>query len=470
MENVYLFGAGYWGKNAYYKLKGRLNILAFIDNNVSKRNSNKLFGIPIIDGACLNNIDMSESDIIICIRDYFDVADQLVNSGIDSYYIYFDGFLFHNDPKEIMMSVELYDFTYSKKSSNEKNILFVQNCACIRTHKIASVMKTAGYRVFLLYSFLPPIEQYKEYEKLYDEIWTFTSIDGIKSFINDGEFDIVHCSNEPDILVNIANLTDKPVVADTHDMTSMRDLPQTESALLEYLANNRCSGNIYPSQGVKDYAEKKYGLKDTEVYVLENLILDQKVLKPSTKKSDIDHELHCVYEGGIEFTRNELPKYFVDIWAKMVEEGIHIHFYSSNAEQCKQLEQKSKYLHYEGNVGSDELIQAMAQYDCGLAIYNVLKKNKPLVETYSPNKICEYLEAGIPVASNVDSLIRFVREHNVGDEVVLSGSIKNQLEQVAIKHVPPDFLKNNGLTMISRTEELINFYERVQKRAKCKQR
>ncbi len=464
MKNVYLFGAGYWGKNAYYKLKGRLNILAFIDNNVSKRDSNELFGIPIIDGTCLDNIDMSDSDIIICIRDYFEVADQLVNLGIDSYYIYFDGFLYHNDQTEIMMSVEVYDFKYSKKNRDEKNILFVQNCACIRTHKIASVMKAAGYKVFLLYSLLPPIEQYKEYEKIYDEIWTFTSIDGINKFIENGEFDVVHCSNEPDILVNIANLTNKPVVADTHDMTSMRDLPQTESALLEYLANNRCNGNIYPSQGVKDYAEKKYGLKNTEVYVLENLILDQKTLKPLTKKSDIDHELHCVYEGGIEFTRSELPKYFEDIWTKMAEEGIHIHFYSSNAEQCKKLEKKCKYLHYEGNVGSNDLIQEMVQYDCGLAIYNVMKKNKSLVETYSPNKICEYLEAGIPVASNVNSHIQFIREHNVGDGVDISVSIKTQLERIVAKRVPVDFLKNNRLTMVSRTEELITFYEKVRER------
>lgn len=461
MNNLYLFGAGFYGKIAYQKLRDMFNILAFIDNNSQKIKREDVWDLPIINGSKLESLELTNADIVICVRDYDSVARQLIEAGINEYYVYYDGFIYFNSSTEIMMPVELYVGTYKKRSKSEKNILFVQDTACVRTHKIASVMKSAGYNVLLLYSILPPVNQYKEYSRIYDEIWTFSSIDGIRKFINDSEIDLVHCSNEPDVLVNIANMTNKPVVADTHDMLSTRDCPSCEVMLMEYLANSKCDGNIYTSDIVEKMARKKYGLCNKEVYVLENLILEQINVDRLNKKSNLDGEIHCVYEGGVDFYRTELPKYFENIWLRIADAGVHVHFYSINEEKSKELASKSEYIHYEGNVGGERLIQELTQYDCGLALYNITNTNKRLTETYSPNKIFEYLEAGIPVAANVVAHVDFLKKYNVGDEVDLRLHVDEQIKMIVNLDVPNDFLTKNGLSMMSRKNDLIQFYARV---------
>ena len=405
--------------------------------------------------------DKEDMDIIICSQAYYSMANQLVEAGIEEYYVLLEGFLYRFNETEVMMAVELCKINYYKKEKEEKNILFVQNTACIRTHKIASLMKKRGYKVFLLYTIAPPESNNKSFTGVYDKIYTVFSASSLIDFVNNSDFDIIHSSNEPDILTNYLHLTNKKIVLDTHDMMSLRGNSDMNGLVLEYMANTNSHGVIYTSQGVLEIAKKKFGLKKQKTFVLENLILEQIEIKQSYPKlSMLDNEVHCVYEGGIQGRDKEHHRYFEEIWKKITDCGIHIHFYSqSDYDYCVELDKKSPYLHFEGNMGSEELASEMTKYDCGLAVLNVNDKNRVLLETASPNKVNEYLNSCLPVVvGDVQSLIDFVDKYQVGIRLDLNGDIRKQLKEVCKIQIESDFLAKNRFTMDSYAVELEKFY------------
>ncbi len=467
MKKIIIFGAGYYGNAAFYKFKEHKEIAYYVDNNVEMQEKN-LNGIPIISIRQLENIyDFTQYDIVICIKNYQPIICQLLNIGIKEYYILQQGFLYYNNTMETMIPIELSKYDYYIKENTEKNILFVQNTACIRTHKIAALMKKNKYKVFLLYTMAPPVINNAEFAEMYNSIYTFYTWKAMVDFVENSDFDIIHSSNEPDILTNLLLLTKKHIVFDTHDMMSLRKPENTENLTLEFIANTACDGNIYTSNLVCDIAKKKYGLVDKEIIAWENTVLEQeKIATKYEKLSNVDGELHCVYEGGIVGNDKLSHRYFEDIWKKIADCGIHIHFYSpSDYQYCEALQAKSKYFHYEGNLGAKDLIQEMTKYDCGLLFLNINDQNKVFLATASPNKLYEYINAGLPVVvGNIKSLVNFVEEYGVGKKLDMEGNIKEQITVISQITIEDNFLTKNKLTMMSRSQELIDFYERVKKR------
>lgn len=463
MKELILFGAGFYGQSAYYKMKDQYEILYYVDNNTSLVGT-ELFGIPVISAVQLKEIYSSKIDIIICTRNYFQIGAQLMQMGITEYYVMLEGFLYHTNDMETMMPVELSEYSYFHKSSGEKSILYVQNTACIRTHKIASIMKDAGYKVYLLYTLAPLESNNISFAGIYNDTFTFYTANGIIDFIENSDFDMIHSSNAPDILTNIVLETSKHIVFDTHDMNSLWGYDSVEDLVLEYVANTQSDGNIYTSQGVAEIARKKYGLENKEILSLENMILDQEEIhEPHEKLSSFDKQIHCVYEGGINGKDKESDRFFERLWEKITDCGIHIHFYSqSDPVYCKRLEKKSDYLHYEGNMGSKELVKEMTKYDCGLAIFQITEKNRRFMETGTANKIYEYINSQIPViVSELNSYIKFVEKYNVGIHLDFTKDIKEQIKNACQIKISSDFLQKNNLTVKSRAGEIMAFYEKV---------
>lgn len=467
MKKIIIFGAGYYGNIAFYKLKGHKEIAYYIDNNVHMQGT-KLHNIPIISVRQLESIyDSTQHDIVICIKEYQQIIRQLLSIEIKEYYILQQGFLYYNNAVETMIPMEICEYTYYKKEVIEKNILFVQNTACIRTHKIATLMKKNGYKVFLLYTMAPPEINNAEFAEVYNGIYTFYTWKALIDFVENSDFDIVHSSNEPDILTNLLLLTKKHIVFDTHDMMSLRKTENTEKLILEFIANTACDGNIYTSNLVCNIAKKKFGLTDKEIIAWENTVLEQEEITiKHPKLSNVDGEIHCVYEGGIVGNDRLSHRYFEDIWKKIADCGIHIHFYSqSDYQYCKELEGKSKYFHYEGNLGIKILIQEMTKYDCGLLLLNINDQNETYLTTASPNKLYEYINANLPVVvGNVKTLVDFVEKYGVGKKLNMEDDIKEQIADISRIIIEDNFLTKNKLTMMSRSQELIDFYERVKKR------
>lgn len=463
MKKIIIFGAGYYGKCAYYKLtKNGYSIDFYVDNNVNIQGT-KIEGVKVLSPQELEGLYSADIyDIVVCSKAYYIMVNQLISMGILEYYIMLEGLLYHSSQAEMMMPVELCKVELYHKNSDEKNILFVQNVACIRTHKIAMAMKKNGYKVFLLYTLMPPQDSCKYYEKIYDKIFTVYTINQMINFVNNSDFDLVHSSNEPDLLTNILNHSNKCVIYDCHDMSSGYKSMSPEEMVMEQFANSLSDGVIYTTEGIRNIAIQKYGLKKENTFVLSNLISEDIVVEKEHKKlSYNDGEIHCVYEGGIS-TDQESHRYFFDIWKKIVEANIHIHFYSpNNIDECKKLEQIDEKIHYEGNISSKELASELTKYDIGLCILNVTEKNKQYLEYASPNKIQEYVNAKLPVAvGKVESQINYVHQNEFGKYLDFEKDIMAQMKNIKNMVIEANVLANRGLTFEKKIKELIQFYEK----------
>lgn len=464
MKNCIIFGAGFYGRGAYHKLKNLYKILYYVDNNASIQGQ-KLFGIRIISvEEILQLVDLDTTDIIICSKAYSDMAKQLWLLDIRDYYVMLEGFLYHCSKTEKMMPVSIHREEYYKKPQKEKNMLFIQNTACIRTHKIASLMKSRGYKVFLLYTIAPPVENNAEFAGNYTKIFTVFTMTELIDFVNESEFDIVHCSNEPDFLTNLLLLTNKKIVFDTHDTMSLRAAVDMDEMTLEYIANTKSAGVMFTSKDAAEIAKKRFPMENHPVFYIENMPLRQTIItKRYEKISKIDKEIHCVYEGGINGTMTDNSKFFELIWKRIADCGIHIHFYSqSDQTYCKTLEAQNRFFHYEGTMEAQELINELTKYDCGLAIFNVNDGNRSFLETGTANKMYEYINAGLPVlVGNINSYIEFVEKYDIGKYLDPEGDIVEQIKNVCKIKIPDDFLQKHALTMDFKAGELEEFYNEV---------
>lgn len=467
MEKAVIFGAGYMGQGAYYKLEQFFDIIAFVDNN-EKLWGQEFCGVKVISSFSLKKLqETTEIKIIICTKFYFEIARQLIQMHIGNLMVLLGGFLYWYGDENMMMPCEIEQpIPYQKESADEKNILFVQPEACIRTHKIAYVMKKAGYKVFLLYQIGPPKIMNEEFQDLYEKKYTTFSMNQFIDFVEKSEFDIIHSSNQPDYLTNLLLLTNKKVIHDTHDLSSAYIKLSGDELVQEYIANTKCSGLVHTSQGTVDITNEMYHNNNIPSLIIENMLVDRIEAKFKYKKlSELDGKLHCVYEGGISDNPNHF-RFMEVIWKKIAKEGIHIHFYSQQRiEYCKELDKWNEYIHYEGNLSSVQLATEMTKYDCGLLLFNVNSNNKTHLETASANKLYEYLNAGIPVVScGVDSFSNFILKNKVGCKLDFDKDIYQQINAVSKIKIEENFVEVNRLTLNANSEKIKTFYESIQRR------
>ena len=354
---------------------------------------------------------------------------------------------------------------YHKKGNDKSlHVLFVSDFAGIRDHKMASLVKKAGEKVFLAYIVRSPYDGFSEYADLYEEMYQIMSLQSLFDFVKNSEFDIIHCSSQPDHITPVLIHSGKTVIHDCHDLRSSNESLTPDRLTLEYLAHTGAAGVIYPTAGLRDEAVRKFALSKERTLVIENYPFKDLLQKSRKEKlSDTDGEIHCVYEGGITHGDKGCRRYFEKIWLKMAEAGLHIHYYSQSDESyCRFLETLHPRLHYEGNVSSYGLSSELTQYDVGLCIYNSTPKNQLYIEYASPNKFYEYVNAGIPVAiSGVKSLSLIAEENHFGRHIDLNGDIMQQMKEIAEIEIPFGILEEKGFTFDNNTDELLKFYEKV---------
>ena len=270
MNKIILFGTGFYGQTAYFKMKSKYNILYFIDND-STCFGTKLFGVPVIPEEKLKEVYSPEVDIIICSKKYFQISARLIELGIKDYYVMLEGFLYHSNANETMMPVELSRYSYWRKEKEEKNILYVQNVVCDRTCKMAAMMKREGYRVYLLYTMASKESSNERYTRVFDETFAFYTVNGIVDFVENSDFDVIHSFNAPDILTNTVLMTSKTVVFDMQDTESMLRHDSIEDLVLDYVASTKSDGKIYVSQSAENIAKRKYSFEEEEILFAENM-------------------------------------------------------------------------------------------------------------------------------------------------------------------------------------------------------
>lgn len=457
-----IFGCGLQGRYFFEKFNADFDIVAFSDNN-QKIWGSELFGKPII---APDEIELSDNMIVfVCVEfGFIDIAKQLESLKIPCIinrrgvcYKYSD---------TILHPVLFHNYSFYKRSDKKFSVLFVQEVICGRTDKISSVLKKRGIvtqNAFFIRS--------SQMRGAYDKENSFYSYDDLLSFVNGSDFDIIHCSNEPDLLATLLLHSNKPIVLDTHDLlTARKNDFACEVYHLEYIANKFADGNMYVGEYYRDLQVERYGISADKTFIIPNFPLESQLLKNEQRKQKLsvtDGELHIVYEGGI--SPNPGSHRFVEkLWDRITSLHIHIHYYSQqDIEYCKALEKKNSYLHYEGNLSGLELIIEMTQYDLGSLLLNPVDKNADM--SY-PNKLFEYLAAGLPIISNLTVPLNFVESNNLGGNLDLSANIKEQLQKYAAIQIPDNYLCENKLTMDTYANDILAFYKKIINRNKAVKR
>lgn len=122
-KKLILFGSGRFTERFLFQFANDYEIYSIIDNNSAKWGTT-MEGIPINSPDILRNIPADERHIIICIKGYNGVVNQLKNMGITDYHIYDPGNDYPNKRRarvaeRLGAKQELQD-TEAEESANEK--------------------------------------------------------------------------------------------------------------------------------------------------------------------------------------------------------------------------------------------------------------------------------------------------------------------------------------------------------------
>ncbi len=452
MDKIVIWGTGGGGEKAYYKLRKTYDIIGYADSN------EKRWGATFCGKKIWSYDDLAgeqQYKLVIASEYYREILRTIENLGLDVPVIRI------SINSGLLVSIG-NEMVY-KCRKKVRRILYVQSSEDIRTYKIAKTMSEQGIRVDLAYTHRC-IEQDIKGESPYEHIISINDMQQFIDYVNAEDYDVIHCSNEPDALTNLLIFNcNKKVIHDLHDMKSHKNDLSIDEMVMEYNAMCHAAGLMYVTEQVKEIANQKYNLTGKPTLVVDNYIL--KEICPRTylpKLSHTDQEIHCVYEGGV-WEDEHTHRYLEDIFLRIASEGIHVHFYpTGNNKYYSELGNKSPYIHYEGFVEYEQLITEMTKYDIGLLYLNVTKENRDFLTATSPNKIYEYACAGLPVAvCDIETLVKRVHELQIGEELQLEGNIKEQMEDMLKIRIDKGFLVEHGLTMEDHGERILAFYEEV---------
>lgn len=462
MDKAIIFSAGERGNIVYKKLSLFFEVIAYCDNNAKLWNR-QCNGVPIVPPSELPELTgKTQARIFIINEKYWaDIARQLDEMGIKDY-INLDSFLSYEYNGYLWMPVSFSKpEPYRKKDSGDFSVLYVQDKPCTRTCKIAAALKAKGVRTYSAYTGSPSDMGEEAFLDEYP-FWTFTDM---LDFVNQSEFDIVHCSNMPDELVTLLLHSNKKIIYDMHDTTTAFTYYTSSQALMEYLASTQADGVIYVTEEHRRIQAEKYGVPIEKTFIIGNYPLksfSNVIRKP--RISAVDGQIHCVFEGMLP-SKAALPMVpylqFESIWLKLADSGVHVHIYSHCVpEYCRSLEKKNPFIHYEGNLSGENLISEMTKYDAGLLLYSLPEHGD--LKTASANKLTEYFSAGLPVVSNVAMYIEELERNKCGGKLdVYKDDIRSTLAEICKIVIPEDFCDTHGWTVESYADKIIGFYKDV---------
>ncbi len=465
MKKAIIFGCGKIGLTCYNNIHEDFSVVAWADNREElwgqeQRNIKIISPSSIMSEPCYKDVvvfiaveDKKSSD---------DILYQLDKMGISEYYIWRNPFFYYSNK---MLPYQSKHLSTSIVEGGGKSVLFVSSKAGIRDHKAAELIRNEGWKVYLAYFIDSPVINMPEYVGVYENIYLVHSFDEISAIIEGNDFDIIHCSSEPLFLVPCLKKCGKKIVLDVHDLDSMtRPEMSPESLMLENLAHTLADGVIYPNEALRKAAIERFGISEQRTCVVGNYV--SRRMKPSEYKKKIsstDGQLHAVYEGLITSTPRNSKKFLEDIWLKIADAGVNVHFYSSyDLSYCMYLDNLHQRIHYEGNLSSMQLAVEMTKYDVGLCFFNDNPMTHPYLKHSLGLKQYEYINAGIPIAvGDMPATIEFVKKYDIGDYVDLDGDILNQMVRISRLNVPTDFLDNNRLFLEDNGEVILHLYEKI---------
>jgi len=295
--------------------------------------------------------------------------------------------------------------------------------ACCRVQKMALPLIDKGHKVHLISQKTPLfVETYDSHSQVH-------SIHQMREMIKMHHpiTDIFHCHNEPSFLVTAVKevAPEAKVILDVHDSYLARTTPERadelEAAEEEFFCvfveerNNfqLADGLVFPSKPFADIIRGEFNL--TQPYIILPSYVPRNLYSYTPRKwygglvyegrVDLAAEIEAAAtHTGFDYTDYE------DLAKQAHEMGMSFHLYARDDEAFLDVYKDIAYSHK--SVGYPELMNAIARHDWGL-VGNTKKTAEWSVAF--PNKLFEYLAAGVPVvAINADECARFIVKHGVG--------------------------------------------------------
>lgn len=305
---------------------------------------------------------------------------------------------------------------------------------CIRSHKKSMCLTNLGHQVDFVANFVAPCHSVSGYERLH--IYSVETPE--HGIVNDRqlknivqllskEVDIFAVDNEPNwIFRTVRDNTDKPVVFDIHDWTSIRDNAIPWEVENEKYALANADAFVVPSKG--------YLRRIREVSKKPSLLLYSKVPSFLFAKEPLVKKRGLVYEGGLKGKdENQLYNFDYRNWAKFINKAVEgftdrqaVLISANDGDDFSEYQNPKIVLKMP--MLYNDMIQEMAQYECGLVGTPFPVKD---FEDSMPNKLFEYIASGIPcVVVNSPEAEKYVTEHGLGVGVRDASEIASAMDKL----------------------------------------
>lgn len=302
-------------------------------------------------------------------------------------------------------------------------VLMVHIDPCIRVLKEAQALRAHGVQLDLLCMKLSHQHALRD---VVEHVYAVDNYEALEVFLRSRhtEWDIIHCHNEPNEITAVAILacTARPVIYDCHDMSSMRSTLSENDANIERVCFTHSAGIVHVSEGIKEFAVKKYGPSLSVVLPSYPLASESAIgAKPKLKGN------HIVYQGTMHppgkhaFTyRNYMP-----MFEQLCEAGVYVHVFPTAAlpnsivKHYKMLSGTFNNICIHKPLPYNELLRTMSQFQWGFSGFNfedISDANTRLfLNSALPNKFFDYVLAGVcPVVINNKTTAEFATKLGIG--------------------------------------------------------
>ena len=304
---------------------------------------------------------------------------------------------------------------------------FIAGHACIRVQKMALPLMEKGHTIFMASQKVP------SFMESYDCYSQASSLHQLRNWIEliADKVDFFHVHNEPSWFVTLVKeVCDKPVILDVHDSFLARVTPeqweranQSGEEIIRVCVEERnnfqlADGLVFCSEPFGDLIRDEFNL-DQPYCVLPSYL--PRNLQLYAANSDWYGGL--VYEGRVDLKEVNKQKKkwkagfdyteYEDLAKQCKALGIDFHLYARSDDDFMRTYNDIAICHTP--VGYDKLMGSLTRHDWGLVGNSFYT---PEWEVAEPNKLYEYIAAGVPVcAINAKHCGDIIRENELGIEV-----------------------------------------------------